>query len=43
MYDVAVAATVMVLVCLETMNFLHHHVFKSRKREYDVDENEQDA
>ena len=41
MYDVAVAATIMVLVCLETMNFLHHHVFKSRQREYDADEKEQ--
>jgi putative Mg2+ transporter-C (MgtC) family protein len=38
MYDVAVAATVMVIVCLETMNFLHHRVFKSHQREYDADE-----
>lgn len=42
MYDVAVAATVMVLVCLEGMNFLHHHVFKSRQRQYDADENPQE-
>ena len=42
MYDVAVAATVMVLVCLETVNFLHHHVFKSRQRENHADENEHD-
>ena len=42
MYDVAVAATVMVLVCLETVNFLHHHVFKSRQRETHADENEHD-
>lgn len=40
MYDVAVAATVMVLVCLETVNFLHHHVFKSRHPEYNADEKE---
>ena len=38
MYDVAVAATVMVLVCLEAMNFLHHRVFKHWHREYDADE-----
>ena len=38
MYDVAVAATIMVIVCLETMNFLHHRVFKSHQREYDADE-----
>ena len=38
MYDVAVAATVRVIVCLEGMNFLHHRVFKTHKREYDVDE-----
>lgn len=42
MYDVAVAATLMVLVCLEGMNFLHHHVFKSRQRQYDADENPQE-
>ena len=38
MYDVAIAATVLVLICLEGSNFLHHRVFKSNKREYDVDE-----
>ena len=38
MYDVAVAATVMVLICLEGMNFLHHRVFKHWHREYDADE-----
>lgn len=41
MFDVAVSATVMVLVCLEGMNFLHHHVFKSRHQDDDTDENEQ--
>ena len=38
MYDVAIAATALVLICLEGSNFLHHRVFKSQKREYDVDE-----
>jgi putative Mg2+ transporter-C (MgtC) family protein len=38
MYDVAIAATVMVLICLEGMNFLHHRVFKHWHREYDADE-----
>lgn len=42
MYDVAVAVTVMVLVCLETVNFLRHHVFKSRHLEYHADEKEKD-
>jgi putative Mg2+ transporter-C (MgtC) family protein len=39
MYAVATAATVMVLVCLEGMNFIHHHVFKHPHHEFDVDEN----
>jgi putative Mg2+ transporter-C (MgtC) family protein len=39
MYAVASAATIMVLVCLELMNFLHHRIFKhNRKNEFDVDE-----
>ena len=39
MYAVATAATVMVIVCLELMNFLHHHVFPhQQKDEYDADE-----
>ena len=42
MYDVAVATTIMVLVCLETVNFLHHHVFKSHQREKHTDENDPD-
>lgn len=41
MYAVATAATVMVIVCLELMNFLHHHVFPHhQKDEYDADEEE---
>ena len=43
MYGVAVAATVLVLVCLEGSDFLHHHVFKSQHRQYDVDEKEQES
>lgn len=42
MYDVAVAVTVMVLVCLETVNFLRHHVFKSHHLEHHADEKEKD-
>jgi putative Mg2+ transporter-C (MgtC) family protein len=42
MYSVAVAATVMVIVCLEAMNFLHHRVFKHWHKEYDADEKEQE-
>jgi putative Mg2+ transporter-C (MgtC) family protein len=42
MYGVAVAATILVLICLEGSDFLHHHVFKSRHRQYDVDEKEQE-
>ena len=38
MYGVAVAATVMVIVCLEGMNFLHHRIFKHTHSEYDADE-----
>lgn len=39
MYAVACAATIMVLVCLELMNFLHHHIFKhNRRNEFDADE-----
>lgn len=41
MYEVAVAATVLVLICLEGSDFLHHHVFKSHKRKYDVDDNKE--
>jgi len=28
----------MVLVCLEGMNFIHHHIFKHRHQEFDVDD-----
>lgn len=28
MYGLAVAATILVIVCLEAMNLLHHHLFK---------------
>jgi putative Mg2+ transporter-C (MgtC) family protein len=38
MYSLALAATMMVIVCLEGMNFIHHKVFKNRHREYDVDD-----
>ena len=37
MYGVAVAATVMVIVCLEGMNFLHHRIFNHTHSEYDAD------
>jgi len=42
MYALATVATVMVVVCLETMNFLHHHVFKHNRQEFDADEKEKD-
>ena len=38
MYAVASAATIMVIVCLELMNFLHHRIFPNRKNQYDDDE-----
>ena len=38
MYTVASAATVMVVVCLELENFLHHRVFKNKGQGYDTDE-----
>jgi len=41
MYVLAITATVLVLVCLEGMNFVHHRVFKHRHREYDADEEEE--
>ena len=37
MYVVATAATVMVVVCLELENFLHHRVFKNHEPD-DADE-----
>ena len=42
MYAVATAATVMVVVCLELMNFLHHRVFKHNEEEFDADEKAND-
>ncbi len=41
MYGLATAATVMVLVCLEAMNFIHHRIFGHLHREYDADDNQQ--
>ena len=38
MYGLATTATVMVLVCLEAMNLLHHHLFKHSHK--DSTENE---
>ena len=43
MYAVAAASTLMVVVCLEGMNFIHHKLFKHRPREYDADEHEEGA
>ena len=40
MYAVATAATVMVIVCLELMNFLHHRVFKQNDEEKEMDGDE---
>ena len=40
MYAVAIAATVMVVVCLELMNLLHHHVFPHQRQE-EEDETQQ--
>lgn len=37
MYGLAVAATLMVIACLEAVNFLHHHVFKNQRRENDLE------
>ena len=33
MHAGAVAATIMVIVCLELMDFLHNHVFKNNRQE----------
>lgn len=41
MYELAAAATVMVLVCLEAMNFIHHRIFKHPHPEYDADEHDE--
>lgn len=38
MYALAITATLLVIVCLEATNFMHHHVFKSTHPETDADE-----
>lgn len=43
MYGLAAMATLMVLVCLEAMNFIHHRLFGHWHKEYDADENQQQA
>lgn len=40
MYAVATASTVMVVVCLEAMNFMHHHIFKHPSHEGFDDEDD---
>lgn len=41
MYALAGSATLMVLICLEGMNFIHHRIFKHPHKEYDADEEEE--
>ncbi len=44
MYAVASAAALMVVVCLELVNFLHHRIFPhNKKNEYDADEEDEDS
>jgi putative Mg2+ transporter-C (MgtC) family protein len=38
MYGLATTATIMVLVCLEAMNLLHHHLFKHTHKDNDANE-----
>jgi putative Mg2+ transporter-C (MgtC) family protein len=40
MYALAVAATLMVIACLEAMDFLHHHVFKNQNQQREDDSEE---
>ena len=40
MYAVAAASTLMVVVCLEAMNVIHHKVFDNLHREDDTEEHE---
>ena len=40
MYALAVAATLMVIACLEAMDFLHHHVFKNQSQQKEEDNEE---
>ncbi len=41
MFALAAAATVMVLICLEGMDFIHHKVFGHIHAEYDTDDAEE--
>jgi putative Mg2+ transporter-C (MgtC) family protein len=41
MFAVATSATIMVVLCLEGMDFIHHKVFKHPHHEYDADETPQ--
>jgi len=43
MYAVATAATIMVVVCLELMNLLHHHVFPHHQKDGSEADEEQNA
>ncbi|MBR4899264.1 MAG: MgtC/SapB family protein [Prevotella sp.] len=43
MYAVAATSTLMVLVCLKGMNFIHHKIFKHPHREYDADEHNEEV
>jgi putative Mg2+ transporter-C (MgtC) family protein len=43
MYAVAISSTIMVLVCLEGMNFIHHHIFGHQHREYDADDKNEET
>lgn len=38
MYALAIAATILVIACLEATNFFHHHIFKTDRQEIDADE-----
>lgn len=38
MYELAAVATVLVIVCLEGMNFLHHRIFKHQHEGGDADQ-----
>ena len=43
MYAIALAATLMVIVCLELMDFLHNHVFKKSHQEEEEEEVKSEA
>jgi putative Mg2+ transporter-C (MgtC) family protein len=43
MYGLAIAATFLVILCLEATNFIHHHIFKSTHPETDADENSENV